>query len=139
MPASAPFLQGKKKSSQGPLHHSSNVLVWVGLGNRVFPTLSNFKRTPHSSIKFDDFCDNRVTIVDQRATGPSGSEKQADQPTHVWHHIVIMSHPCLLETKQKGDLLGQYDARILIFHGKTKVHWKTMLKRKRSASGLGYL
>lgn len=36
--------RGKKNHPRAPLHHSSNVLVWVGLGNRVCTTLSNFKR-----------------------------------------------------------------------------------------------
>ena len=55
--------------------------VWAMEFSHVFPTLSNFKRTPHSSINSDDFCDNRVTIVDQRVTDPSGSEK-ASWPTN---------------------------------------------------------
>lgn len=103
------ILAGEKEIIPGP--PSLEQCLGLGLGDGVFPTLSNFKRTS----LFHQFwwflwqsCDYRVTNeLDQRS-------KLTNQ-----HIFGIMSHQCLLETKQKvGDLLGQYDARILIFEKK---------------------
>ena len=82
--------RGKRNHPRAPF--ITRAMSWFGLVWVIeFALPRQILSEPHSSIKFDDFCDNRVTIVDQRVTDPSGSEKQADQPTHVWHHVSSMS------------------------------------------------
>lgn len=86
--------RGKKNHPRAPLHHSSNVLVWVGLGNRVCTTLSNFKR----NSLFHQFwwflwqsCDYRWPTSYRSIWIREG--KLTNQ-----HFFGIMSPQCLLET-----------------------------------------
>jgi len=69
------ILAGEKKIIPGP-PFITRAMSWFGLVWVIeFALPYQILSETHSSINFDDFCDNRVTIVDQRVTDPSGSEK----------------------------------------------------------------